>query len=166
MTDLSTHLTGPGHEDIAMRPFSASLPMALLQAREATMRRFRPLLAEYDLTEQQWRILRALAAATMPLATGEVAEQTFLLGPSVSRMVVSLEERGLIDRAPAPEDNRRSDLKLAAAGHRLVQTVAPFSEATYNNIETVFGAERLMSLMSELHDFFSVLEPSQNTIAP
>lgn len=164
MTNLSTQFADPRTEDIAMRPFSASLPMALLQAREATMRRFRPLLAEYDLTEQQWRILRALAAATEPLATGEVAEQTFLLGPSVSRMVVGLEERGLIDRTPAPEDNRRSNLRLAAAGHRLVQTVAPFSEATYNDIETAFGAERLTSLMSELHDFFSVLEPPQNLV--
>ena len=38
---------------IPMRPFQQSLPMALLGAREATMQRFRPMLAEFGLTEQQ-----------------------------------------------------------------------------------------------------------------
>ncbi len=35
-----------------LRSFDASLPMALLRARESAMRLFRPLLAEFDLTEQ------------------------------------------------------------------------------------------------------------------
>jgi len=47
---------------VPMREFSRSLPMSLLRAREAVMRQFRPALRRHDLTEQQWRILRALAA--------------------------------------------------------------------------------------------------------
>jgi len=47
---------------VPMREFSRSLPMSLLRAREAVMRQFRPSLRRHDLTEQQWRILRALAA--------------------------------------------------------------------------------------------------------
>ncbi|MDU2926702.1 MAG: homoprotocatechuate degradation operon regulator HpaR, partial [Bradyrhizobium sp.] len=47
---------------VPMRDFSQSLPMALLRAREAVMRQFRPILRQHGLTEQQWRILRALAA--------------------------------------------------------------------------------------------------------
>ena len=45
-----------------MRDFSRSLPMSLLRAREAVMRQFRPSLRKHGLTEQQWRILRALTA--------------------------------------------------------------------------------------------------------
>ena len=45
-----------------MREFSRSLPMSLLRAREAVMRQFRPSLRNHGLTEQQWRILRALTA--------------------------------------------------------------------------------------------------------
>ena len=41
--------------------FEHSLPMMLLRAREAVMGRFRPMLREFDLTEQQWRIIRVLA---------------------------------------------------------------------------------------------------------
>src|SRR5208283_3623306 len=47
---------------VPMREFSRSLPMSLLRAREAVMRHFRPSLRRHGLTEQQWRILRALAA--------------------------------------------------------------------------------------------------------
>ena len=78
-------------EAVELRPFEASLPMALLQAREAAMRLFRPLLAEHDLTEQQWRVLRALRAADDPVDAGELAERTFLLAPSLSRMLSNME---------------------------------------------------------------------------
>src|SRR5665647_1001577 len=47
---------------IPMRDFSRSLPMALLRARESVMRHFRPSLRAHGLTEQQWRILRALSS--------------------------------------------------------------------------------------------------------
>ena len=52
----------------AMRPFDASLPMALLQAREAAMRLFRPLLAEHDLTDQRWAEVLATARRIQPAA--------------------------------------------------------------------------------------------------
>ncbi len=112
-------------DGLAMRPFTASLPMALLQAREATMRLFRPLLADHDLTEQQWRVLRALAAADEPVSVGAVADRTFLLGPSLSRIVTNLEARQLIERTTATDDQRRSNLELAAAGRALVARDRP-----------------------------------------
>src|SRR6266849_5130597 len=51
-----------GIRRVPMREFSRSLPMSLLRAREAVMRHFRPSLRDHGLTEQQWRILRALAS--------------------------------------------------------------------------------------------------------
>ena len=52
----------PAVRRVPMRDFSRSLPMSLLRAREAVMRHFRPSLRDHGLTEQQWRILRALAS--------------------------------------------------------------------------------------------------------
>src|ERR1700681_3876673 len=65
---------------VPMREFSRSLPMSLLRAREAVMRQFRPSLRNHGLTEQQWRILRALAAVDAIEVT-EMARLAFLLGP-------------------------------------------------------------------------------------
>ena len=82
---------------VPMREFSRSLPMSLLRAREAVMRQFRPSLRQYGLTEQQWRILRALAAIEAVEVT-ELARTAFLLGPSLSRILRDLEARQLVER--------------------------------------------------------------------
>lgn len=143
-------------QGIAIRPFEQSLPIALLKAREAAMRRFRPLLADHDLTEQQWRVLRALAATDGAAAVGEVAERTFLLAPSLSRILVNLEQRGLVERTTAEHDHRRVDLSLTTEGAALVRHIAPGSEAVYQHIEASFGAERLRRLLRELHDLAAI----------
>src|SRR6201995_5147534 len=78
-----------------MPEFPPSLPMALLRAREAVMRQFRPSLRQHGLTEQQWRILRALAAIDAVEVT-ELVRTAFLLGPSLSRILRDLEKRRLI----------------------------------------------------------------------
>jgi len=82
---------------VPMREFSRSLPMSLLRAREAVMRHFRPSLRNHGLTEQQWRILRALASIDAIEVT-ELAHVAFLLGPSLSRILRDLEARHLIER--------------------------------------------------------------------
>lgn len=134
-----------------MRSFDASLPMALLTARESAMRLFRPTLAAHDLTEQQWRILRALTASNEPIEVGPLAEQTSLLAPSVSRILANLENRKLIERTVAEHDQRRAAISLSTAGGELVASIAPESEAQYARIEDRFGSARLSKLIGELH---------------
>lgn len=137
-------------QSLAMRDFSESLPMALLQAREAAMRLFRPLLAEHGLTEQQWRVLRALASSEEPLEVGAIVDSTFLLAPSLSRILKDLEGRDLVSRSPVATDQRRAEISLTGDGHLLVSTVAPQSEAVYNQIESAFGNTELQDLMRRL----------------
>ena len=98
-----------------MREFSRSLPMSLLRAREAVMRQFRPSLRNHGLTEQQWRILRALAAVDAIEVT-ELARVAFLLGPSLSRILRDLEARHLIERRTAKADLRRGVVSISAKG--------------------------------------------------
>ena len=139
-------------ESIAMRDFSASLPMALLQTREAAMQLFRPLLADHDLTEQQWRVLRSLSATSEPLEVGAIVDATFLLAPSLSRILKDLEARDLVRRAPVATDQRRAEISLTTAGYDLVAAVAPQSEAVYNQIEAAFGKKDLQRLLRQLAD--------------
>ncbi len=140
-----------------LRPFSRSLPMALLRAREAVMQQFRPLLAAYDLTEQQWRVLRALRGEKSVTA-GELADRTFLLGPSLSRILTALEDRKLVIRTTATDDQRRSLLSLSGRGEHIVAQIAPRSEAVNNQIEDWFGRDRLARLLAEL-DHLSTMPP-------
>jgi homoprotocatechuate degradation regulator HpaR len=151
-TEVSVEHPVEAGEATEIRAFTASLPMALLQARESAMRLFRPMLAEHDLTEQQWRVLRALAAEAEPLEVGEIADATFLLGPSLTRILANLADRGVVDRQPVADDARRAAISLTASGVELVATVAPHSERIYAEIEAAFGAAELGDLISRLND--------------
>lgn len=142
----------PATASLPMRPLSESLPITLLRAREATMRLFRPMLADYGLTEQQWRVLRALTAATEALEVGELAERAVLWPPSLSRILAKLDNDGLIQRNLHDTDQRRWLIALSAEGAALVSTIAPESERRYNAIEAEYGSERLRRLLIELHD--------------
>jgi homoprotocatechuate degradation regulator HpaR len=135
---------------VPMREFSRSLPMSLLRAREAVMRHFRPSLRDHDLTEQQWRILRALAAVEAIEVT-ELACVAFLLGPSLSRILRDLEARHLIERRVAKADLRRAVVSITAKGLELVEAIAPTSEAIYAAITRRYGARKLAELQDMLH---------------
>ena len=135
-----------------LRRFERSLPMALMRAREAVMREFRPRLAAHERTEQQWRVLRALSAFEKPLTTRELSEMTFLLGPSLSRITANLSERGWVRRSPHPTDQRSNLLNLTKLGETLVSQVASGSEEGYAAIETRFGVDRLELLHQLLDD--------------
>ena len=127
---------------IPLRAFEDSLPMALMRAREAVMRYFRPVLSEHDLTEQQWRVLRALRDAEGPMSVGELAERTFLLGPSLSRMLASMDERGLLERATA-SDARRAEISISTRGLELISQIAPSSERAYGQIDALLDPGEL-----------------------
>ena len=149
--DLSSKPAGkPGARRVPMREFSRSLPMSLLRAREAVMRHFRPSLRDHGLTEQQWRILRALAAIDAIEVT-ELARVAFLLGPSLSRILRDLEARRLIERKIAKADLRRGVVSISASGLRLMEAVAPSSEAIYAAISKRYGAGKLAELQKMLH---------------
>jgi homoprotocatechuate degradation regulator HpaR len=151
----------PASRQVPMREFSRSLPMSLLRAREAVMRQFRPSLRRHGLTEQQWRILRALASLDAVEVT-ELARTAFLLGPSLSRILRDLEARHLIERKTAKADQRRSVVSISDKGVKLMASVAPTSEAIYAEITRRYGARRL----AELQDMLGELEQSLASAEP
>jgi homoprotocatechuate degradation regulator HpaR len=143
-------------EKIPLRGFSQSLPMALLRAREAVMRRFRPGLRSRGVTEQQWRILRALAHSG-PLEVTALAESTFLLAPSLSRILPELEARGYISRRQLDSDLRRAVVSLEPKGLKLIAAHGPDSEGIYETIARSFGQERLEQLFKLLRELEETL---------
>jgi homoprotocatechuate degradation regulator HpaR len=140
---------------IRLREFSRSLPMALLRAREAVMRHFRPSLRTFDMTEQQWRVLRALSAIP-EIEVTELANATFLLAPSLSRILRDLEERGLTRRRSSDRDMRLALLSITPAGLRLIEEAGVYSEQIYAEMTRRFGAARLADLMDLLRELESV----------
>ncbi|NNC78155.1 MAG: homoprotocatechuate degradation operon regulator HpaR [Woeseiaceae bacterium] len=143
--------------DLTLREFDRSLPMTLLKAREAVMRKFMPSLREHDLSAQQWRVLRALNEVKSRDAS-EIAEQCSILMPSLSRILRNLEDRKLIRRKSCPDDQRRSLISITAKGRGLVDRIAPVSEERYDEIARRFGRKNLADLYDQLGKLIECLE--------
>lgn len=148
--------------DETLRDFSRSLPMALLQAREAVMNRFRPMLRAHGVTEQQWRVLRALSDGESPEA-GELARRCCLLTPSLTRIVRTLNQQGLLVRQIDTRDLRRVRLSISDKGRRLIADVAPHSEAHYAAITARFGEDNLQDLYDKLAALVEALDNTDRT---
>ena len=133
-----------------LRAFDRSLPMALLRAREAVMKKFIPSLRENGLSSQQWRVIRALNEEE-GLDITELAHRCFLLMPSLSRIIQNLEKRKLVIRSQSSSDNRKSVISITAPGKKLFQKIAPKSVERYDLITEKFGYGKL-ELLYELLD--------------
>ncbi|NYS23369.1 homoprotocatechuate degradation operon regulator HpaR [Rhodobacteraceae bacterium 2376] len=148
----------------ALRRFDQSLPIALLRAREASTRLFKPHIDHHDLTMPQWRVIRALADAG-PLDAKTVAECCVILPPSLTRIFRTLTAKGLTRAVPS-EDARRHMLELTEAGRAVFEDVVKTSEATYAELEEAFGRDRmqtLLDLLNDLRDTVQQMPPTADT---
>ena len=137
----------------AIPDFEHSLPMMLLRAREAVMGRFRPMLRKFDLTEQQWRIIRALSEVEERDAS-DLAAVSYILAPSLTRILKNLESRRIVRRRTDKKDQRRALISLTKNGRDLLEKVRPYSRESYEGIATSLGPNQL----SELYDILGKVE--------
>ncbi len=126
-----------------------NLPHLLLQSRETLMRRFRPILQAHGLTEQQWRILRALLEEDA-LEPRQLCERCLISSPSITGVLLRMEEAGLIVRERMPHDQRRVNVTLTAQAKKLGKQLAPEIEETYAEIEASVGVGQLQNMYDVL----------------
>lgn len=129
---------------------TTSLTVALLAAREALLSRFRPMLAEYSLTTQQWRVIRLLHEHKI-LDASQLAEKAFILPPSLTRMLATLEARALVTRLQPTSDRRRYLFCLTQEGEAIFRNVLPDSMKIYTELEAYFSRDQIALLLDLLH---------------
>lgn len=132
-----------------------SLTIALLQAREAAMAHFRPIVKQYNLTEQQWRIVRILAESPS-MDFHELAYRACILRPSLTGILTRMERDGLVLRLKPVNDQRKLYASLTEEGMRLYQSAQKQVEETYRQIEAEFTAEKMQQLKTLLEEFIAL----------
>ncbi|BBB29899.1 homoprotocatechuate degradation operon regulator HpaR [Neptunomonas japonica] len=138
-----------------MRKFEDSIPLQLLKAREASMQFFRPLLQKNNLTEQQWRVLRALKAND-ELESKQLADLCCILSPSLTGIIKRLEQQGFIERRKSAEDQRRTLIKLTEQALQLFEQISPEVDAHYQLFAERFGEDKLEQLSKLLQELASI----------
>ncbi|HYG41703.1 MAG TPA: homoprotocatechuate degradation operon regulator HpaR [Bordetella sp.] len=126
-----------------------NLPHLLLYAREALMAHFRPILNQAGVTEQQWRVLRTLSDLE-PMEPNQIAASCQILRPSLTRMLLGMEQAGLIARERSSADQRRQDISLTPKGRKLIERMRPLVDKRYENLEKTVGKDRLERLYRDI----------------
>jgi len=125
--------------------------LTLLQAREAAMSFFRPLLNEHGLTEQQWRVIRILRQHG-EMESFRLAELACILKPSMTGVLTRLERDGIVSRRKPAHDQRRVHVNLTEQGHQVFLSMSDGMEANYRRIQSQFGEEKMQQLLALLNE--------------
>lgn len=120
--------------------FDKSLPMMLHRSLDAIMPAFRELFSRYDLTDQQWRVLRVLWASHK-VTSAELSRRTLLPGPSLVGIIDRLVSRDLVTRVRSVEDRRVVYVLPTAKGRALNAEVTPHVDVINSRLAQAVTAE-------------------------
>ena len=103
----------------AFLPYRLSFTSNLVSERVAGTYR-----AMFDLSIPEWRLIAVIAEGD-GISQQAIGTRTRMDKVTVSRAAIALTDRGLLERAPNPDDKRSHLLRLSAAGRELHAAVAP-----------------------------------------
>jgi len=105
--------------------------LGLLRTADVVRRFLARVLEPFDVTPQQYNVLRILRGAGCDgLPTLAIGERMLEEAPGVTRLLDRLEAKGLARRERSPGDRRQVLCRLTPEGHALVQRIdAPMDEA-------------------------------------
>ncbi len=118
---------------------------------------FRPILQEVGLTEQQWRVIRALNEYE-ELESKQLAQICCILSPSLTGIINRLESSGYIKRRKSTEDQRRILISLTQSTRDMFAQFSPLVEARYSEMTNQLSPEK-MALLHQLLDEMIQLDP-------
>lgn len=122
-----------------------NLPQLFLRAREELLRHFRPIITHFGLTEQQWRILRAVSEIGQ-MEPRKICETCQILSPSLTGVLSRMEDMGLVTRTRMEEDQRRVMVRMTPKAEALVAELGPLIVEQYKVIEQAFGPAQIQEL--------------------
>lgn len=132
-----------------------NMPQLLLKARESLLQHFRPILQHFGVTEQQWRIVRALGASPT-LEPRELCEICQISSPSMSGILARMEETGLIARSKVAGDQRRLNVQLSEAGASLLLQMGTLIDLQYASLEAAYGKQVFDDMRLALEAFIAL----------
>jgi homoprotocatechuate degradation regulator HpaR len=132
-----------------MAEFDHALPMILYRTLDAVMPVYRDLFARYDLTEQQWRVLRVIWMEGRATAA-ELSERTLLSAPSLVGIIDRLEKKQLVTRMRSASDRREIHVIATNRGKALQEEVIPQVETIQARLRNAVSAREWAAMEKTL----------------
>lgn len=131
---------------------STMVPLSLLRVREIMMDRIRPVLSGAGHTEAQWRVLRILYAERAQVDFAALATAAVIRRASLTRVIKTLTEEGLVTANPNPADQRLVIVEMTDEGRDHVRDLSIEIQAEYKLLSDRLGPERLTQLRTLLSE--------------
>ena len=138
-----------------------TLNILLVQARDAVVSYYRPVLNQAGITEQQWRIIR-LSSQHGTLDFQELSQQTSILRPSLTGILTRLEKLELVMRLKPASDQRRVFLKLTENGLQLFERISLLMDEQTQQLENDFSSKKLQQLENLLKELSNLNQQNAN----
>jgi hypothetical protein len=138
-----------------------TLNILLVQARDAVVSYYRPVLNQAGITEQQWRIIRLLSQHGT-LDFQELSQQTSILRPSLTGILTRLEKLELVMRLKPASDQRRVFLKLTENGLQLFERISLLMDEQTQQLENDFSSKKLQQLENLLKELSNLNQQNAN----
>lgn len=114
------------------------------------MAHMRPILRAHGVTEQQWRVLRALDVK-LPLDKTTLCERATLLMPSLLRILKDIEHAGWVRLVQSNANARLSGVVLTPEGKDFVDKVSGKLAAKGAQLKRAIGEEDVAHLLDLLN---------------
>ena len=118
-------------KDINQQVFRSEYQKAIINliytfnwVNEKINKRFEP----FDITQQQFNILRILRGAGQPLSTLQIRQRMLDKMSDTSRIVDRLVKKGMVKKSTCREDRRLVDVLLTDKGKKLLQSMDGMNE--------------------------------------
>jgi DNA-binding MarR family transcriptional regulator len=110
------------------------------------------VLEEFDLTPAAFEVLVALRAQPVPrqLTPTELSRSVLLSSGGTTKVLINLENRGLIDRYSNPKDGRSKIVMLTNSGEQLVEHAMSTVTKQDRSLLTVFETENEIGDLQKL----------------
>ena len=130
--------------------------MAVLRAADRLRRRYADLLAPYELTLQQYNVLRILrGAGPGGVATLGIAGRMIEQAPGITRLLAPLVRKGLVTRQRDAGDQRIVVCRITVSGRRLLRRLdGPVARADTAAVRALSARQRarVVALLTPLAD--------------
>ncbi|MBF0674812.1 MarR family transcriptional regulator [Pseudomonas sp.] len=85
-------------------------------------------LAELGLSQARWLVLLHLSRFPEPPTQRQLAQSVGVEGPTLARLLDSLEAQGLVRRQEVPNDRRAKNVMLCEQAHPLIDTIRTIAD--------------------------------------
>lgn len=115
-------------------------------------------LKHTGLTVSRWQALLHISRSDQPLTQRELAQQLWIEGPTLVRLLDRLEAGGLIERRPTSEDRRAKVLVLTERACPIIDEIARIADTLRHELLAGLSRDELATAADVLNKIAARLE--------